>query len=146
MANFNLNKVILGGRLTDNPELKTTPSGISVCSFTIAVNRKFAKDGEQTTDFINVVAWRQTAEFISKYFSKGASICIVGSIQTRSYTTNDGSKRYITEVQADEAMFVDSKTEVDNARFSNAVDHVAPSAPTPEQTDIDEDFDQDLPF
>lgn len=151
MANFNLNKVILGGRLTSDPELKSTPSGISVCSFGIAVSRRFAKEGEQTTDFINVVAWRQTAEFISKYFSKGASICIVGSIQTRNYTANDGSKRYVTEVLADEAMFVDSKAEADNSRFNNT------SAPKympegyagaePEQTAIEEDEDGDmLPF
>ena len=153
MANFNLNKVILGGRLTSDPELKSTPSGISVCSFGIAVSRRYAKEGEQTTDFINVVAWRQTAEFISKYFNKGASICIVGSIQTRNYTANDGSKRYVTEVLADEAMFVDSKAEADNSRFNNNVSSAPKyvpdsyAEPEAEQTGIgDDDPDGELPF
>ena len=113
MANFNFNKVILGGRLTADPELKTTASGIVVTSFTIAVNRRFGgRNGEDSqADFINVTAWRQTAEFITRYFRKASSICIVGSIQTRSWTDNQGNKRYSTEVVADEAMFVDSKNE-----------------------------------
>lgn len=109
MANFNLNKVILGGRLTSDVELKTTQSGISVCSFTIAANRK-TKD-EQKTDFITCQAWRGTAEFISKYFNKGSSICVVGAIQTRNWEDQNGQKRYATEVVVDEAMFVDSKSE-----------------------------------
>ena len=112
MANFNFNKVILGGRLTADPELKTTPSGAVVTSFTIAVNRRFSgKNEESQADFINVVAWRQTAEFITRYFRKASSICVVGSIQTRSWTDQNGNKRYATEVVADEAMFVDAKNE-----------------------------------
>ena len=113
MANFNLNKVILGGRLTADPELKTTPSGIAVTSFTIAVNRRFGgKNGEDAqADFISVTAWRQQAEFITRYFRKASSICIVGSIQTRNWTDNQGNKRYATEVVADEVMFVDAKNE-----------------------------------
>lgn len=113
MANFNFNKVILGGRLTADPELKTTPSGVSVTSFTVAVNRRFGgKNGEDTqADFINVTAWRQTAEFITRYFRKASSICVVGTIQTRSWTDNQGQKRYATEVVADEACFVDAKSE-----------------------------------
>ena len=97
-------------------------------------------------------AWRQTAEFISKYFSKGASICIVGSIQTRNYTANDGSKRYVTEVLADEAMFVDSKAEADNSRFNNNVSSAPKYMPEgyaeaePEQAGIEEDSESDLPF
>lgn len=110
-ANFNFNKAILGGRLTSDVELKTTPSGVSVCSFSLAVNRRYAKEGEQNVDFINITAWRQTAEFISKFFKKGSSICIVGSIQTRSWTDQQGNKRYATEVVADEAYFVDSKSD-----------------------------------
>ena len=111
MANFNFNKTILGGRLTADPELKTTPSGLSVTTFTLAVSRKTAKDGSQPkSDFINVTAWRQTAEFITRYFRKASSICIVGSIQTRSYE-KDGQKHFVTEVVADEAYFVDSKNE-----------------------------------
>ena len=122
MANFNFNKVILGGRLTADPELKTTPNGAAVTSFTIAVNRRYGnKNGEETqADFINVVAWRQTAEFITRYFRKASSICIVGSIQTRSWTDNQGNKRYSTEVVADEAMFVDAKSESPAALQQNA--------------------------
>ena len=108
MANFNLNKVILGGRITADPELKKTDSGIAVCSFSMAINRK-NKDGEQQTDFVNCVAWRKTAEFVAQYFKKGSCICIVGSIQTRTWTDNDNNKRYATEIISDEAYFVDSK-------------------------------------
>ena len=113
MANFNFNKVILGGRLTADPELKTTTTGVSVTSFSIAVNRRFSgKNGEESqADFINVTAWRQTAEFITRYFRKASSICVVGTIQTRSWTDNQGQKRYTTEVVADEAYFVDAKSE-----------------------------------
>ncbi len=113
MANFNLNKSILGGRLTADPELKQTASGISACTFTIAVNRRYSKDGQQEADFINCVAWRQTAEFICKYFKKGSSICVSGAIQTRSWNDAQGNKRYATEVVADEAYFVESKVDND---------------------------------
>lgn len=113
MANFNLNKVILGGRLTADPELKTTPSGVSVTSFTVAVNRRFGGKGNEQpqADFINVTAWRTTAEFITRYFRRASSICIVGSIQTRSWTDQQGQKRFATEIVADEAYFVDAKSE-----------------------------------
>lgn len=114
MANFSFNKVILGGRLTADPELKTTPSGIAVTTFNIAVNRRFAdkQTSENTADFFTVQAWRQTAEFITKYFRKASSICIVGSIQTRSWVGQDGQKKYATEIVADEAYFVDAKSEM----------------------------------
>ena len=117
MANFNFNKVILGGRLTADPELKTTPGGVSVTSFTVAVNRNYrSKNGEETqADFIDVTAWRQTAEFITRYFRKASSICVVGSLQKRSWTDNQGQKRYSTEVVADEAYFVDAKGDVQKA-------------------------------
>ena len=111
MSNFNFNKTILGGRLTATPELKTTTSGIPVCSFTIAINRKGAK--EQTTDFIKCNAWRSSAEFISKFFKKGSSICVIGSIQTNGYTDKDGNKRTSTEVNVEDIYFVDGKN--DNA-------------------------------
>ena len=113
MANFNFNKVILGGRLTADPELKTTPSGIPVTTFTVAVNRRFGgKNGEDAqADFFNVTAWRQTAEFITRYFRKASSICVVGSIQTRTWE-KDGVKHYATEIVADEAYFVDAKNEM----------------------------------
>lgn len=113
MANFNFNKVILGGRLTADPELKTTPSGVTVTTFTVAVNRRFGgKDGENPqADFINVTAWRQTAEFITRYFRKASSICLVGVIQTRSWTDQNAQKRFTTEIVAEEAYFVDTKNE-----------------------------------
>ena len=108
MANFNFNKVILGSRLTADAELKQTPSAVSVTSFSIAVNRK---GKEAQTDFIDVVAWRQTAEFVCKYFQKGSPIVVEGSIQTRSYDAQDGSKRYVTEVLVDNAEFVTPKSD-----------------------------------
>ena len=99
---MSFNKVILVGNITASPELKQLPSGASVCSFSIAVNRK-GKDAE--VDFINVVAWRQTAEFVAKYFTKGKPILVCGQIQTRSYTDKQGAKRTVTEVVADEVSF-----------------------------------------
>ena len=110
MANFNFNEVILGGRLTADPELKSTQNGTFVTSFSIAVNRTYQK--EQQTDFINIVAWKGTAEFNCKFFKKGSSICVVGQLQTRSYTDGSGNKRYVTEVVARDARFVDGKNEV----------------------------------
>lgn len=116
MANFNFNKVILGGRLTRDPELRQTSNGTPVTSFSIAVNRAYSSqqegaNGQPTADFINCVAWRNRAEFVCKYFKKGSSICVVGSIQTRSWTDNNGQKQYATDVVADEINFVDSKSE-----------------------------------
>ena len=108
MASFN--KVILIGNMTADPELKQTTGGISVCSFSIAVNRRFARaeQGQQNVDFINIVTWRQSAEFVSRYFKKGNPILICGQIQTRTWTDNQGQKRYATEVVADEVSFVAS--------------------------------------
>ena len=106
-----MNKAIIVGRLTRDVELRTTASGVSVASFSIAVNRRFKNaDGNYEADFINCVAWRNTAEFISKYFKKGSQIGVIGSIQTRNYE-KDGKKVYITEVAVDEAEFVGAKKE-----------------------------------
>ena len=116
MANFDYNKSMLGGRLTADPELKQTVSGISACSFTIAVNRSYKEqDGTRKADFINCVAWRQTAEFVCKYFKKGSSIFVVGEIQTRSWEDN-GQKRYATEIKIDEARFVDGKNDAEQPK------------------------------
>ena len=107
MAGFN--KVILIGNMTADPELKQTTSGISVCSFSIAVNRRPGKQqdaNQQTVDFINVVAWRERAEFVSRYFTKGKPILICGQLQTRRWTDNQGQSRTATEVVADEVSFV----------------------------------------
>lgn len=136
MSNLNLNKVVLCGRLTADPELKQTPSGVAVTTFNLAINRKYQpknEDGspaQQQADFINVVAWRQTAEFITRYFRKGSSLCITGAIQTRSWTDQNNQKRYVTEVVAEEAMFVDSKNESGAAQGagSTAQGSAVPSA------------------
>ena len=99
MASFN--KVILIGNMVADPELKQSTSGISVCSFNIAVNRRFKNEnGQQDCDFISIVTWRQQAEFVSKYFKKGKPILVCGQLQTRTWTDNQGSKRYATEVVA----------------------------------------------
>lgn len=105
-----MNKVILMGRLARDPELRQTPTGVSVARLTIAVNRRFAgKDAQQTADFISCTAWRQTAEFICRYFQKGSMIAVVGSIQTRTWDDRDGKRQYATEVVIDEAYFTGSK-------------------------------------
>ena len=108
---FNL--VILTGRLTADPEIKTTPSGVSVTSFSIAVQRKYRQGEEPITDFINLVAWRQTAEFICKYFKKGSMIGIEGSIQTRKYQDSNGNNRTAFEVLANNVQFVEGKRSTD---------------------------------
>ena len=105
-----MNRAILMGRLTKDPELRRTQQGTAVVSFTIAVNRRFAKEGQQA-DFINCAAWRQTAEFICKYFKKGSMLAVVGSIQTRSWDGQDGKRQYATEVLVDEVYFTGSKAE-----------------------------------
>jgi len=106
-----MNKVILMGRLTRDPEMRQTPNGVSVCSFSIAVNRRFAKDGQQNADFINCTAWRQQAEFICKYFQKGAMIAVVGSLQSRSWENQEGKRQYSTDVVVDEVYFTGSRSE-----------------------------------
>lgn len=146
-----MNKAILVGRLTADPELKSTTSGTSVCSFSIAVNRRFARAGEERkADFINCVAWRQTAEFISKYFAKGRMIGVVGSIQTRDWTDNEGRKRYATEVIVDEAYFTESKSA--SSQGAQTAPGTWQDAPAPDDFDQSaNDFmpgasDDDLPF
>jgi single-strand DNA-binding protein len=105
-----MNKGIIMGRLTRDPELKTTPSQVSVSSFSVAVDRRFKNsNGERQADFIDVVAWRQNAEFVSKYFRKGSRIVVIGSIQTRNWEDQDGKKRKATELVAEEIYFGDSK-------------------------------------
>lgn len=144
MANLNLNKVILGGRLTADVELKTTQSGVSVCSFSLAVNRKVGKDKPQEADFISCTAWRGTAEFISKYFKKGSSLCVIGSIQVRNWTDQNGQKRYATDVIVDEALFVDSKSDGGQEQPGGYVPYAytAPTEPKFEEVKPDDD----LPF
>ena len=141
-----LNKAILMGRLTADPELKTTTNSISVCSFTIAVDRGYVKAGAQRqTDFIDIVTWRQTAEFVSKYFSKGKLIAVEGSIQTRSYTDNAGNKRKVFEIVADSVHFCESKnsSQPSGANFETST----PAFTNGNVGDFEETFnDNDLPF
>ena len=105
-----LNRAIIMGRLVADPELRQTPNGVSVITFTVAVDRNYSRDRDRQTDFIDVVAWRQTAEFVSKYFSKGKMIIVEGSIQTRSYEDRNGNKRRAVEVVADNVQFGESKS------------------------------------
>lgn len=145
MSVLNLNKVILAGRLTSDPELKQTPSGVSTTTFHIAVNRRYEKDGQREADFITVVAWRQTAEFVARYFKKGSSICVSGSIQTRTWKDQNGNNRHATEIVADEAMFVDGKND---APAQNEYTQL-PDVPTPPATATKFEelkTDDDLPF
>jgi single-strand DNA-binding protein len=155
MSSLNLNKVVLCGRLTADPELKQTQNGVAVVTFTLAVNRRFQSRtadaaGGQQADFISLVAWRQTAEFISKYFKKGSALCVTGSIQTRSWQDQQGQRRYTTEVVVDEAMFVDSRNESGSAGYTpDAYAAPAPAFSTPvaEAPNFEElKADDDLPF
>lgn len=136
-----INNVVLMGRICHKPELKNTQSGVEVLSFTIAVERKFSKKGEEReTDFIDCQAWRQTAVFISTYFDKGSMIAVTGSLQTRSYEDKNGNKRKAFEVVVDNASFCGSKSESGNQS--------APAAVKASNSDVDFDEieDDDLPF
>lgn len=150
MANFNLNKVVLAGRITKDVELKQTTAGVAVVTFSLAVNRKYANGNNQPpTDFFYVTAWRQTAEFISRYFRKGSSICVAGSLQTRSWEDKNGNKRTVVEIVADEAMFVDSKSDADgnNAPPAGSTQPSVAPAPMPAQPKFEAlSTDEDLPF
>ena len=152
-----MNNVILIGRLVADPELKTTQTGLEVTSFRIAVDRPYSKDGEKKADFIDVVAWRKTAAFICQYFEKGKPIVINGSLQTRSYEVKDGSKRFVTEVLAENVEFAPSTKNNGNtgAQTYSQPSYTAPTAaaPSPEgfvesNTDkpLEIDLDDDLPF
>ena len=144
-----LNVVVLTGRLTADPELKTTNSGISVCSFTIAVDRRYKQGEERQADFINIVAWRSSAEFVSKYFKKGQAIAVEGAIQTRKYQDKDGNNRTSFEVVANNVQFAD---------FGKRDDSPTPTVDpandplTNFQNDLNNGFnpetglDEDLPF
>lgn len=131
-----MNKAILIGNLTRDPEINTTPSGVSVCKFSIATTRKFAKDGQEATaDYHNIVTWRILADNCAKFLKKGNKVAAIGSIQTRSYDDKEGVKRYITEIVADEVEFLNAKKSDDNQ---------------PQQTQIQHDMvpvdDKNLPF
>ena len=151
-----MNKVILVGRLTKDPEVKNTSSQVPFCNFTIAVDRRFKdQNGQRQADFINCVAWRQTATFINSYFHKGSKIGISGSIQSRSYEDQSGQRRYVTEVLVEEAEFVESSAPKQGAGQGNSnyipaepaqpsQGSVAASAPTAPKTAIAPDMDDDV--
>jgi single-strand DNA-binding protein len=135
-----LNKIFIMGRLTRDPELRRTQNGTAVTSFTLAVDRDFKNtDGTKDTDFIDVVAWRNTAEFVSKYFSKGRMAVVEGRLQLRDWTDKDGNKRRNAEVLADNIYFGDAKKDADSGtnRYGGG-----------QFVEVDEDFDADgdLPF
>lgn len=144
-----LNCVTLMGRLVADPELRTTTTGKSVCTFRIAVDRSYAKQGEQRqADFITIVAWESTANFVSRYFSKGSMIALQGSIQTRSYEDNNGNKRTAFEVLAREVSFCGGKNESGASAPAVAAPAQAPAAyqnAGPSDFESLED-DEDLPF
>ena len=132
-----MNKVILLGRLTKDPELKTTPTGISVTTFSIAVDRNFTKeDGTRDADFINCLSWRKQAENIARYCTKGSQIAVDGRIQTRNYEDRDGNKRFVTEVVADNVTFLSQKKQETQVEKQESVD----------LNDEIELTDEDLPF
>lgn len=157
-----LNIVAIVGRLTADPELRTTTSGVSTCSFTVAVDRNFVRQGEERkADFISVVAWRQTAEFVCKYFKKGSWIAVDGSLQTRTYDDKNGTKHYVTEVSAANISFAGNKSDNPSSGGSYAAPsaaaparparEAAPSAPVSYAAGSADDFaviddSEDLPF
>lgn len=132
-----LNTAVIMGRLTADPELRTTQSGLSVTSFMVAVDRSYKSGDERQTDFINVVAWRSTAEFVTKYFKKGRMIAVQGAIQTRNYEDKNGNKRTAVEIVADSVSFCGGKSESNNS--------VNASQPVSPNLDIDVD-EEGLPF
>ena len=141
------NIVVLTGRLTADPELKTTQSGLSVTSFSIAVDRRFGSGEERQTDFINIVSWRQLAEFVAKYFKKGNLIGIEGSIQTRKYTDKNGNNRTAFEVVANNVQFVETKRDsAPSATEDNAPAASFSNAGANEFADLGDISDDDLPF
>lgn len=140
-----LNKAILMGRFTRDPELRSTPQGVSTCSFTLAVDRNFVRQGEERkADFINCVAWRQTAEFISKYFAKGNLVAVEGSIQSRTWDDAEGKKHYVTEVLVNQAYFAEGKRDSQGA--SAQVDGFAPDFGSLPDPISPMGTDDDLPF
>jgi len=152
------NKAILIGRLVGDPELKTTPNGVSTTTVRIAVDRTYQTNGERKADFINIVCWRQAAEFVCRYFAKGKAIGVDGSIQTREYTDKDGNRRTAFEVVADRVFFVESKSagtasaepkddtppagwaQLPNGQWQPPKQSPAPSI------DLGDENDDDLPF
>ena len=141
-----MNKIILIGNLTRDPELQTTTSGVSVCRFSLAVTRRFANnEGERDADFINIVVWRNQAENCHKYLKKGSKCAVVGRIQTSSYDAQDGSQRYTTDVVADEVEFISTTRSNGEGDFSYEASESRPSSKK-ETAELEEIDDDSLPF
>ena len=142
-----LNRIIIMGRLTKDPELRSTNGGVSVTSFTLAVDRDFkGQNGEKTTDFIDVVAWRNTAEFVCKYFSKGRMAVAEGRLQIREWKDKEGNNRRNAEIQAENVYFADSKRDVDTYSSSGNTSPSGYGAPEPSGFSEIDDKGGDLPF
>ncbi|MEG1432009.1 MULTISPECIES: single-stranded DNA-binding protein [Eubacterium] len=157
-----MNKVMLVGRLARDPELRTTGTGKSVCSFSVAVDRRFKQEGQPTADFFTVTAWGRQAEIINQYLGKGRQIALSGRLQSRSYDAKDGTKRYVTEVVLEEFDFIGGRSEQGggasdggyggNAGFNGGGYNNAPAQPASNMPlDMDDDFhlladDEDVPF
>lgn len=143
-----MNKVVLIGRMTKDPELRYTQSGTGVASFTLAVNRRFAnQNGEREADFINCVAWSKAAEFVAQYFKKGQEMALEGRLQVRSYDGNDGQRRWVTEVVAEQIEFVGAKKNSDSNNNSTAGGYGGGGYGSPNQLGEEIVFDDnDLPF
>ena len=140
-----MNKVFMIGNLTKDPDLRSTGNGVSVCSFRIAVNRRFPNQaGERVSDFFDVVAWRQLADVCGKYLAKGRKVAVVGELQTRTYDAKDGTKRYVTEIIADDVEFLSSRSE-DAAGYAPAAPAQPAAAPAADKG-FEEVDDEDLPF
>lgn len=135
-----MNKIVLTGRLVHTPELKTTSSGVSVCSFTIAVDRRYKQNGEKVADFLDCVAWRNTGEFVAKYFDKGQMIAVAGALETRTYQDRNGNNRKAYEIKVDEADFCGGK--------QSGTEQAAPTYNMGKQDDftVIEDNGLDFPF
>ena len=142
-----MNKAILIGNLASDPETRTTQSGISQCSFRLAVQRRFANaQGVREADFIPIVCWRQTADLCARYLSKGRKVAVEGSIQTRSYDAQDGTKRYVTEIVADNVEFLSSRDEGSRGDYAPAAPAPAPRQAAPAAGGFTEVDDDELPF
>lgn len=146
MANFNFNKIIIGGRIVSAPELKTTANGTPVTTVKVAVNR-MSKD-QKKADFFRVTAWRQQAEILANFFNKGSSVCIIGSLHNEEYTTKEGEKRHMAEIVANEVFFVDSRNEAQEVQAVELGDISVSAEKNPPLTASFTELasDGDLPF
>lgn len=144
-----MNKAILIGNLTRDPEVRTTPSGVNVCSFSIAVNRRRAnQQGERETDFFNIIAWRGLGDLCGKYLSKGRKVCVTGEIQNRSYDGKDGTKRYVTEIIADDVEFLTPRDGGASGAggYASSSSYAPPEGNAPASEGFEEIDDDQLPF